>query len=154
MLLCITVSDCRQCSNRYVSMVGDSLLCMRLSYVCNFWNWCVINSHEQNIQFLHDSLQEQLEHHFGHIYFLVVSWLFPLFLVCFVLGLCWYLHNNLAQVYMSCVLTFWHQSMKYILLCFHGKLCIWKRYVNKLLCIKHSKTYYWYVSSVIKLIFT
>ena len=33
---------------------------------CTSVNLCVINSHEQNIQFLHDSLQEQLEHDFGH----------------------------------------------------------------------------------------
>ena len=43
--------------------------------------------------------------------FFKVSWLFSLFLVCFVLDLCCYLHDNIAQVYMSCVLTFWHQSM-------------------------------------------
>ena len=67
---------------------------------------------EQNIQFLHDSLQEQLEHDFGHVYFFGGELLFPLFFVCFMLELCCYLHNNLAQVYMCCVLTFWHQSMK------------------------------------------
>ena len=37
---------------------------------------------------------------------LVVSRFFPLFLVCFVLDLCCSLHNNLAQIYMSCVLIF------------------------------------------------
>ena len=48
--------------------------------------------------------------------FWVASWLFPLFLVCFVLDLCCYLHNNLAQVYMSCVLTFGINPWKCILL--------------------------------------
>ena len=70
-----------------VRVVSDTLLYMWLSYLCKFCTWCVINSHEQNIQF------------FGHIYVLMVSWLFPLFLVCFVLDLCCYLHNNLAQVF-------------------------------------------------------
>ena len=135
MLLCISVSESRQCNNSNVRVVSDCMLYMWLSYVCNLCNWCDINSHEQNIQFWHDSLQEQLEHDFGHKYvfggemvfpiifrLFCAKWFFLLFLVCFVLDLCCYLHNNLAQVYMSCVLTFWHQSMKCILLCFHGKL--------------------------------
>ena len=95
---------------------------MWLSYVCNFCNWCLINSHEQNIQFLHDSLQEQSEQDFGDIYVfggeLAFSIIFGLFCARFMLLFTY----NLAQVYMSCVLTFWHQSMKCILLCFHGKL--------------------------------
>ncbi len=130
MLLCITVSESRQCGNSYVRVVSDCMLYMWLSYVCNLCNWCVINSHEQNIQFWHDSLQERLEHDFAHVNFfggeMVFSIIFGLLCARF---LC-YLHNNLAQVYMSCVLTFWHQSMKCILICFHGKLCIWKRGVN------------------------
>ena len=56
---------------------------MWLNYVRNVCNWCVINSHEQNIQFLHDSLQEQLEHDFGITYYfggeLAFSIIFDLF---------------------------------------------------------------------------
>ena len=89
---------------------------MWLSYVCNFCNWCVINSHEQNIQFLHDSLQEQSEHDFGVIYFfgdqLDYSMIFGLICDRFMLLLlCCYIHNSLTHVYMTRALTFWPQSM-------------------------------------------
>ena len=51
--------------------------------------WCVINSHEQNIQFLHDSLQEQSEHEFGRKYVLggelTFSIIFGLFCARFML---------------------------------------------------------------------
>ena len=63
---------------KYIIVVSDFMLYMWLSYVCNFCNWCVINSHEQNIQFLHDSLQEQLEHDFGHVYFFGGELFFPI----------------------------------------------------------------------------
>ena len=77
--------------------LSDYLLYMWLSHVCNFCNWCVINSHEQIIQCLHDNLQEQSEHDFGLTYFLVMSWLFPFFWVCFVLDLCCYLQTILHR---------------------------------------------------------
>ncbi len=38
----------------------------------------MINSHEQNIQFLHDSLQEQSKHDFGHVYFFGGELFFPI----------------------------------------------------------------------------
>ena len=60
---------------------------------------------EQNIQFLHDRLQEQSEHDFGVIYFFGGELAFSIIfgLICdrlMVLFLCCYIHNSLTQVYM------------------------------------------------------